>query len=442
MEIYICCFVQANLGTQATVQGKYIVDHLEMRMGNVVFIRNYRFESAEPSSLQGIIDDRATDTPPPFVLCYPPAEGLEAKISPSSLIDLGEYRTMEVQLKSGWNDISKGSIKLKPATAGLRLLVSNVSVVNSDINLRKDSTTTGHLEFENLPPNSHVTLRVPYTVEGTHNTLFTRVDVSYKTSHGLFSFTTTSWAMATLPVSVNVQDIFKDDILFSKFMVSPAMMIPIRVLGCQMESPSAYDVQSGVREGESFDVFPKQPASLLYKIKQRDEEVSSWEPSRALRLNIEFACVNEECLAMLEQRFTADLAASPFRRFTRLLLPHLLTTLSTQWTARDLETIGLTREIDIFTFGRFKWGNVTRAIGGELEREITEWLMAWHKVCNFLTVPEDEETLTYLSRQTTAYHFQHRSLLTRAVKSSSPSTSPKSRSCTPQSSSSSHPRVQ
>ena len=356
-------------------------------MGNVVFVRSYIFENAEPSSLQGIIDDRAADTPPPYVLCYPPAEGLEAMISPSSLIDLGEYRTMEFKLRSGWNDISRGSIKLKPATAGLRLLVANVSVVSGDINLRKDSMTTGQLEFDDLPSNSHVTLRVPYTVEGSHNTLFTRVDISYETSHGQFSYTRTSWVMATLPVSVNVQDIFKDDVLFSKFMVSPAMMIPIRVLGCQMESPSTYDVQSGVREGEVFDVFPKQPASLLYKIRQREDEAAlSTESSRALRLNIDFACVNEECLALLEEKFKADLAASPFREFTRLLMPHLLTTLSTQWTARDLETIGLTREIDLVSFVRFKWGNVTRAIGGELEREIMEWLMEWHKVCNLPTL--------------------------------------------------------
>ncbi|KAL1955541.1 hypothetical protein VTO42DRAFT_8420 [Malbranchea cinnamomea] len=377
------------LDSSASVQGKYLVDHIEMDMGNIVFIRRYRFENAELASLQGIIDDAAADRPPPSVICYPPADAFEAKISPSSLIDLGEHRTVEVELKSGWNDISRGAIKLKPATAGLRLLIADVCVVSGSMNLRKDGTTTGQIEFEKFPPHSHATLRVPYTVEGSHNTLFIRLDVSYETAHGYFTYSTTSWVMSTLPVSVNVQDIFKDDVLFSKFMVSPAMMIPIRVVGCQIESPPAFEVQSGMQDGEIFDVFPKQPASLVYRIRQREDEASMTSESspRSLRLTIEFTCVNEECLMALEDRLTADLATTSFRGLTRLLLPHLLTTLSTQWTARDLETIGLTREIEIFPFERFRWGAVMGAIGGELEKEVTQWLVAWHKANQTIPLP-------------------------------------------------------
>lgn len=138
---------------------------------------------------------------------------------------------------------------------------------------------------------------------------------------------------------------------------------------------------------------------------------------------------------MLEERFSADIAASPFRGFVRLLLPHLLTTLRTQWTARDLETIGLTREIELFPYERFKWGSVTRAVGREMEREVTEWLMAWHKVCSFfltfLTLTSAMRLLTYRpTRPTIPFPCPHTSPPARAAKSSSPSTSPKCRSCT------------
>jgi hypothetical protein len=357
------------------VEGKYVVDFFELRMGNIVFQRRYGFDNVETAGLQGVAESWTDKAP--AVMCYPPAEGLEAKLSPSRLIDLGGLRTVEVELKSGWNEIRRGAIRLKPATAGLRLLVAEASVVRGTLDTEKN-TASGHIEFENLLRNSDVTLSIPYRVDGSHSTLSTRVEVLYETAHGQFTYSSTSTILSTLPVSVNVQDIFKDDVLFSKFTVSPSMMIPIRVLDCEMAGPEAYEVTSGMRGGEVFDVFPKQPASLLYKIQQRNENSAS--APRNLRLTIEFACITEECLNVLQGRFTQDLLASPFRALARLLLPHFLQTFRAQWTAKDLEVLGLVREIGMLPWERFQWGAVTASIGGELEKQVGDWLLKWHKV--------------------------------------------------------------
>ncbi|PGH17177.1 hypothetical protein AJ79_01315 [Helicocarpus griseus UAMH5409] len=372
-----------------SVHGKYMVDRIEVRVGNILFVQHYGLPpSFPPGLLQPTAEESDDEDERPFVFCYPPSKGLQAKISPPYHINLSELRTIEVELKSGWNNIGKGILRIKPATAGLRLRITEASVVAGAMKLQGNAES-GQIDFTEFGPDSSARLSIPYTIEDDQMSLSARLEVIYDTSDGQFSYFSATSIISTLPLSVNVQDMFKDDSLMSRFTISPAMVTPLRILDCEVPSSDVYEVQPSMHHGEILDVFPKQPASLLYKIIPRgDKPLEADASKRTLALKIDFACLDEECLHVIEGEFMRDIESSKFRQLARLLTPRLLEAFRSQWTASDFETISLIREIEMLPFERVQWGTVTGSLGVKFGEEVNSWLKEWHTQHPILSLPD------------------------------------------------------
>lgn len=363
-----------------TLQGKYFVDRIEMRVGNIIFSMGGGNHSALALGFKEGLDSDEEDSRP-YIHCYAAPDGLQAKIVSPHLINLEEMRTLEVEFDSGRNNIKSGTIRVRPGTAGLRLRVSEAKVVNGEININVNES--GNIELTEFGPKSFARFRIPYTVDENHTMLSARVEVTYETDQGRFSYSSVYNIVSALPISVNVQDIFKDDALFSRFTVSPAMMIPLRILNCSIPSSEVYEVQSSILESVALDVFPKQPASLLYKIKQRGQSGAPGSGSKgSLRLTVEFTCVDDECLDALQKKFRTDIESSKFQQYTSLLSSHIVEAFRTQLSPTDMEVIGLLREIEVLSYENLGWDSILRALKGPKD-EIRDWLMEWHKVCIF-----------------------------------------------------------
>ncbi|OAL67353.1 hypothetical protein A7C99_1217 [Trichophyton rubrum] len=379
------------LDSSTTVHGKYYVDRIEMRAGNITFTHDYDNQVAASHILQDTSSKSLTsEAERPYVVCFPAVNAFIGKVSQSRAINLIGHRSLDIELSSGWNNISTGCLRLRPATAGLRLIISESSLIDGPLTLCEE-IKGGRICFTSFARASTATLRVPYSMEGTQTSLSVSVEVEYETPMGQFVYIGSSSVVSTLPVSVNVQDLFQDEQLFSRFSISPGMLIPIRVFSCEMKSSGKYDVQTSVQEGEIMDVFPKQPASLLYKIRLRDD----FQPEKGsgstqpLSLSIEFACLNEECLSVLEDRFTKDVEASPFAGMKQLLVPFLQTAFSAIWTAHTLETIGLTREIEVYSYERMQWREAVESMDGDTQTQLVQWLREWHNMNKTIPLPND-----------------------------------------------------
>lgn len=294
-------------------------------------------------------------------------------------------RTLELALNSGWNDIKAGSIRVRPATAGLRLRITEAQVVEGEIKITANGDG-GNIEFTNLAPDSFVRFRIPYTVEEHHPILSARAEVGYETEHGRFSYCSTHNVNSALPISVNVQDTFKDRVLFSRFTISPTMMIPLRILKCDIPSSDIYQVQSNIGDSTAFSVFPKQPASLLYKIQQREDSVLSPGSRRSLRLSVDFTCVDDECLNAIEEIFRTSVAGSNFRPYTALLTTHLLEAFRTQVSTSELEIVGLVREVETLPYASVRWEGLLDTLKEPME-ELKAWLREWHQVSDLHSLP-------------------------------------------------------
>ncbi|EER42375.1 TMEM1 family protein [Histoplasma capsulatum H143] len=381
-----------------SVHGKYMVDCIEVRVGNITFVQQYGLPSSFSAGLQQPnADDSDDEAERPFVFCYPPARGLQAEVSPPYRINLSELRTIEIGLKSGWNDILKGALRVKPATAGLRLRITEASIVDGDLKL-EGNAESGQIDFTSFGPNSSARLSIPYTIEDDQTTLSARLEVVYETADCQFSYFSATSIISTLPVSVNVQDIFKDDSLISRFTISPAMATPLRILNCKIPSSEVYEVQPSIHHGQVLDCFPRQSASVLYKITPRGEKALEADASkRSLALTIDFTCLDEECLSVIENRFVQDICASKFAQLARLLTPHLLEAFRSEWTANDMEIISLIREIDILSYERVQWETVTNSLGGKLGKGVVSWLKEWHTQHTTLSLPNDSDMTTTTS---------------------------------------------
>lgn len=381
---------------QSTLQGKYFLDRIEMRAGNIVFTHSSGKHSALPMGFRETLDAGEEDNQP-YVYCYPAPEGLQAKVVSTHHINLEENRTLELELNSGRNDIKAGTVRVRPATAGLRLRIAEAELVEGEMNITANNEA-GNIEFAQFGPQSFVRFRIPYTVEENHTTLSARAEVSYETQHGKFSYTSVHSVVSALPISVNVQDIFKDEVLFSRFTISPAMQVPLRVLGCSIPSSEAYQVECNIRERVAWDVFPKQPASLLYKIQPRKNHIASPGAKRSLRLTVEFTCVDDECLDAVGRAFRAAIDKSDYRGHTTFLTSHVVEAFRTQLTTADMEVIGLTREIETLPYQKLRWDALLSllggkraaagAAGGEEVEGLKTWLQEWHEKHPIISLPQ------------------------------------------------------
>ena len=307
------------------------------------------------------------------------------------LINLEEMRSLELELHSGRNDIKSGTIRVRPATAGLRLRSAEAELVEGDMKITANNES-GNIEFSQFGSRSFVRFRIPYTVEENHPTLSARAEVTYETEHGRFSYSSVHNVVSALPISVNVQDIFKDEALFSRFTISPAMMVPLRILGCRIPSSDVYQVESNIREKVAWDVFPKQPASLLYKIQPRKDRIASPGAKGSLRLTVEFTCIDDECLDSVEKIFRADIEASEFRRHTSLLTSHVVDAFRTQLSTSDMEVVALTREVGTLAYEDVRWENLFGALKGPTD-DLRKWLVDWHHKHPTITLPLQQPTI-------------------------------------------------
>ncbi|KAJ5361455.1 TRAPP II complex TRAPPC10 [Penicillium brevicompactum] len=364
------------IDSSTTLQGKYIVDRIEMRAGNIVFSFNSGQDSSLPVGFRETEETEEVDERP-YIYCYPPADSLQAKIVAPHLIDLQAMRTLELELDSGRNNIKNGTVRVRPATAGLRLRLAETQVVDGTLNIEANHES-GIIEFAHLAAGSFVRLRIPYTVEEAFSTLSARAEVGYETEHGKFASSASFSVVSTLPISVNVQDIFKDELLFSRFTISPAMLIPLRITNCSLPSSSTYEVQSTIAGPVALDVFPKQPASLLYKIRASDSKTAESTP-RSLQLSVDFTCVDDECLDAVEKQFGASIKSSPFRQYAALLTSHLVSSFRAHLSTNEMEAIGLIREVNMLPYQTVRWDDLLGALEAPAEN-VRQWLNEWHKV--------------------------------------------------------------
>lgn len=315
----------------------------------------------------------------PRVTLYQRTSCLDVQLLNAQDLQLDKKKSLELELSTGWNDITKCEVKIKSATGGLRLVMSEVEVVGS---WQPVSSQGGSFTFGAIPADNSVKIRFPFTVESDVLDVAVRTEVTYCTDKGSFTFFKASSVEVSLALEVNVQDIFKHEALFSRFAVSTANDSPLRLLKSELLGSDLFESHFGQPSSQPVLVFPKQPASLLYKITRKPKSKLGPKVKKTLYLKLYYSVIQDEIEALFRRALTADLEPTPLKEFSKLAVSKVIRCVRDNLSAYDLEKATLLGELPTSFLAAVNWEKhfaglgVTSTSNPSLPAFLRTWLLS------------------------------------------------------------------
>ena len=376
------------LESNVTTSGWYEPRRIEIVIGNIVFLEEIGASKSSqlPRLGRTLTGMSVLDKP---VLLYPTVNAFQAKAKPPRKIHLPQPRSMLIELRSGWNDIRECTMRLKAATAGLRLQVRKAVLFDttaSEAVKMREGTDNQSVSLSNFAANKSCSISIPYTLENADATsLVARIEITYVTENGSCTYLDTISINTILPIKVNVEDFFQESstisrvkiALTSRLTISPATLVPLHIVNCDIAGSEVFEVSSGADHAFPMDVFPKQPASMVYRF-TRCQPLAAAVKEQPLAVLIDFHCLDEIVLFAIEKQFLADVASSQFATLARPLSAHLLNHLRSQWTQEDLEVACLLQEVGMWSYEDSGWDAICAGLPREMRSEARQWLRRWH----------------------------------------------------------------
>ncbi|KAK4175782.1 trafficking protein particle complex subunit 10 [Triangularia setosa] len=332
--------------------GAFEVDQVRLSSNKVLL--HYERDPSQP------VDKNFTSLKNPQVTLYQRASGLDVRLTGTKDLQLDKKKSLDLELSTGWNMAKACEIKIRSATGGLRLVMSEAEVIGSKQATKAEG---GTFKFGAIPANSSVKVRFPFTVEHDLLDVAVRAEVTYSTERGSFTFFKTSSVPISLAVEVNVQDIFKHNALFSRFAVSSASSSPLRLFKSELLGSEVFETHFGQSPSQPVLIFPKQPTSLLYKITRKPGVAIGPKTNKTLYLKLYYSVLQEEIEALFEQKIIADLEDTPMREYSKLIVSKVVSAVQTRLSEYDLEKAALLGELQTSFLANINWENHFSGLG-------------------------------------------------------------------------------
>ncbi|PNS13887.1 hypothetical protein CAC42_1378 [Sphaceloma murrayae] len=309
----------ARLVTSASTLGLFSAQQLTVEIGKLHFIHSYEpKQKPTPFGFAERVTGKAkTEAAGPILMVYPRDHSLDIRMRSCPDIHIDTKRSLHVEIHMGDLNLDDISLRLRPATAGLRLHPQDATTVPPDpITINVDNANVVHFASA---ANVKWTLQVPYTLETAQTNLVVKAEVTCKRNGQAYVYFVEEVVSTDLLLDVDVNDIFKPETLFSRFSIRPTTGEPLVLHSVDIKGSKAYSV-TALSCGPDLPLFEKQPLSLACKIRQQP----SWTRKdtlgeRTLDLEIIYSSLSSviegEVTSLLDESFGAsDLA--PFRRLT------------------------------------------------------------------------------------------------------------------------------
>jgi hypothetical protein len=199
-----------------------------------------------------------------------------------------------------------------------------------------------------------------------------------------------------------VQDVFKHDALFSKFAVSTASSSPLRLFSSELWDSDLFESHLGVPPSDPVMIFPKQPASLLYKIvRKKGSEVGS-KAKKTMYLKLRYSILLEEAERLVEHTLKQSLEETGFREYSKLVVSCVLARFRDGLTDHELERCALLGEVRTSFMSNIKWAKYFAGLGKTGTQDIAPALVshiqAWQKEHNTLQLTQPDPSTSDLTR--------------------------------------------
>lgn len=323
---------------------------------------------------------------------YQRAEALDLMVVASKHTSFGRDNCLDIQLHTGWNDVNKCEVRVKPSTGGMRLLTTEAKVVDSDITFSK-APEAGVFQFDAVPPNTCVTVRFPYSVELDLGDVFAKVEATYTTKSGeSFHFAKSCTVPVSLALAANVQDVFKHNALFSRFTVSTASASPLRLYKSELLGTELFESSFGAPPGNAVTIFAKQPANLLYKIQPKPGAKSNKISARTMVIKLYYSTLESEVEHLISESITAALSEKSLLPYLRVVRAALSSEIKASVRPHDLERAVLLGEVSTAFLASVTWSKHFDGLGAlpgtsvSASDALEECLNAWHAATRRITL--------------------------------------------------------
>ena len=378
--------------------GAYLVDRVVLKAKKLRFVHDLQpGKPVEEPTSPRIVDLQPSNKwseahKRPWVFLYPAQHAFSVKMSLARDVIINQPRFLEISLDSGWNETQRVEIKLKPASAGLRLHLADS--IFQDVEPRDDEelpSAPGQINLGALEAHSAGLVKIPYSVEQTTPEIIVRLEAQYTTTKGSFVFLTSARLPNELPLDVDVNDIFHLNALFSNFTIRTTGRAPLSILGAELKPSAAYDVEAPPVLPMPMTVFERQPVKLVYKI-TRKASPSGYinKKEAALALSVRYHAVDELILEGIRKKFFDALAQSPYTSLERLLLPLLSERSKQLFATGDLEVAVLLNEARAPSYEDLGWDEVVGTLAPAIRPELRSWLTQWHEQIGHIAIDQGE----------------------------------------------------
>lgn len=354
--------------------GAYEVDRVQLNSGPLKL-------SLERQAFQPIERD-AVNLRNPYVSLYQRTDTLDLRVDPSMVTQLDRNYAMDLELSTGWNEVESCEIRVRSATGGLRLLTAEAQILGTTDHDQPPSSEPGLFLFKSLAARSSVKARIPFTTEQDAPSVSIKVEVKYTTSRGTFTLSKTPSIPLALKLGVNVQDVFKHTALFSRFTVSTATQSPLRLFRSELIESDVFESRFGVPTANPVVIFPKQPASLIYKINRIAGSKIGPNTNKTMYLKLSYSVLQDEIRDNIRESLLESLKDTELWKYSRTLVTSVLDRVKADLTAYDLERSATLGELPLSFLTEVKWqkqftGLGTTPAGESLPVMMAQFIVNW-----------------------------------------------------------------
>ena len=366
--------------------GWYNFDSIKLEAQKICF--QHKYDKSGGYSEEKAQTEVPTRSNTPRALLWASNRALNVRASMYSTINLEQPRSIYIEMESSENAIESAKMILKSGSAGLRLHTADTELVVGHCRIT-DTTQASTVCFASLAPRAKIGVRIPYKLDTDIKEIFIRSETIYETVEGSFVRGESHRLSVQLPLGVNVQDIFKEYALFSKFAISTATGVPVQLLSCELKESEDFAAETPYMDGQRLLVFAKQPASLVYRITSKDKRTKHGKGRRKLSMHVDYKCLDEEVISRVQDCLSKELQGSLHWKYSGLLLPHLNHAARSIFTQQDLETAALLQEVNLPPYPELDWDSVLPSVPTGEREAISSWLVNWHASNQMIAICHD-----------------------------------------------------
>ncbi|EJD39309.1 hypothetical protein AURDEDRAFT_71368 [Auricularia subglabra TFB-10046 SS5] len=320
--------------------GTFALESSDIHLSRVIFHREHRTTqiilpvSSTSSSIA------AKPALPTLVRVPRDKRDLEVRITVPSTIHLDEPPRVVVTISTGRNAVTSATLKLSAPANGRFLLreakleepVEDASVENVD----------EWLVLQSLPCDSSIRIIVPHTHSTGGEGLKVTAQLDYNSmdsTRPTRALKVTQGVSTSLPVEVKVQDIFRGDMLFSKFTIFTVSSQHITIASTRLEVESdissPLEIHACASPAASLTVTPSKPATFLFKLRS----IADRRERDTLHLRIKYRMLREELEAIVDRHIRTALGSSELAHLSGDARARVMRWLETDGSWADLYSI-------------------------------------------------------------------------------------------------------